>query len=168
MRLALVKQHPYLPKFIIIDEGFGCMDKIHLKNTCEFFEQLRGKTNEFDWMNIISHIEDLIHITDQHITIQTSTKKPKTSKIEFGNKPDVPDFEKVVQIKKLNLKENPIEPTEEELENDDSIDIVNYDSYKTFNCTICKKEYKTKYATNESLATGMVKHKKTKQHQSKL
>jgi DNA repair exonuclease SbcCD ATPase subunit len=70
MRTYLASNHPYMPNFMIIDEGFGCMDAQHLANMKEFLTKLGGKTR-LSWAIIISHIEELQQISDQQLIIKT-------------------------------------------------------------------------------------------------
>ena len=44
------------PNFIIIDEGFGCMDDKNLKNIGDVFSNIK---NVFDLILIITHKEEL-------------------------------------------------------------------------------------------------------------
>lgn len=68
LRLCLASHHPFLPSFMIIDEGFGCMDSAHLQNAKDFLQQLQ-KQNRFSWMLLISHIEDLHFAASCHLFV---------------------------------------------------------------------------------------------------
>lgn len=57
IRIGLIKISNYMtPNFIIIDEGFGCMDDKNLKNIGDVFSNIK---NVFDLILIITHKEEL-------------------------------------------------------------------------------------------------------------
>lgn len=62
IRIAFVSRHPSLPGFLIIDEGFGCMDPEHLTNMREFLDSLNHQSLGLSWLLIISHVDDLNQI----------------------------------------------------------------------------------------------------------
>lgn len=107
LRLSLANEHPYLPNFFIIDEGFGCMDADHLNNTCDFLTELNEKNN-FDWMLIISHIQELHHISNNYIIIDT---KDCISTIQSNAEINVPIIvrkskKNIDKTNKITKKEN--------------------------------------------------------------
>jgi DNA repair exonuclease SbcCD ATPase subunit len=96
MRLALLSNHPFLPGFIIIDEGFGSMDPEHLFNMKEFINNFNISNSiqrSFcSWMIIISHIEDLHYTSTSQLRIRTDQK----SQMTFGIEPQVPKNNMIV------------------------------------------------------------------------
>lgn len=138
LRLCLAKNHPYLPNFLIVDEGFGCMDKEHLNNTKEFLNQLH-LLNKFDWLIIISHIEELQNITKNNIKITSTNGK---SNILLGKIPNFPDS----QIN--NFKQ--LEKTVDVDPNDD----------KKLLCSVCNRSFLKKENAEQ-------RHINTKLHQQK-
>lgn len=64
IRICLLQSHPTLPEFLIIDEGFGCMDAEHLNKTRDLLEKLT-ELFHFNWVIVISHIDDLQTICKQ-------------------------------------------------------------------------------------------------------
>src|SRR6185437_10008926 len=133
MRLCLACNHPCLPNFFIIDEGFGCMDREHLENTKNFMESFNLQ-NKFNWMILISHIEDLHNITNKNIEINFSNGK---SKLLVGHIPEFP------------------EPTITAIDTENNEDIIKVeeDSEKLY-CEVCQKSFKnTSNAKTRHLAT---------------
>jgi DNA repair exonuclease SbcCD ATPase subunit len=56
MRLALTKCSPVSADFIMIDEGFGCMDKRNLHNLTDLMSMI---ADEFKFMFIVSHVPEI-------------------------------------------------------------------------------------------------------------
>lgn len=141
MRLTLSFNHPYLPGFFIIDEGFGCMDQEHLNNTTDFMKNLQNQ-KILDWILVISHIEELHYISDNHIKI---SKESTGSKIVLGDS-------SIIDLSMFNISI----PVETRIS-----DIVLKDDHLF--CNICNT--KLKLGKNESEnSTKKVKHVNTKKH----
>jgi exonuclease SbcC len=94
LRICLCKNHPILPTFLIIDEGFGCMDKLHLENTKDFFHLLE-MTKKFDYIIVISHLEELQTMTNKKLSIQ---QVDGVSRISAGVEITLPELTPNVQI----------------------------------------------------------------------
>jgi len=73
-----------------VDEGFGCMDLDHLNNTKDFFEKLNSKNN-YDWMLVVSHIEEMHHITKKRLEIK---RNKEGSHITSGVFRDLPEAQR--------------------------------------------------------------------------
>ncbi len=69
LRLCLVNNHPYLPNFMIIDEGFGSLDSETLIDMCQFIEKINAYVN-IDFLIVISHIEELNQIAKTKLVIE--------------------------------------------------------------------------------------------------
>ena len=67
IRIALAKNHPKLPSFLILDEGFGCMDNEHLTNVIEFLHQINA--TQLDWLLFVSHIPEMRSISASQIAV---------------------------------------------------------------------------------------------------
>jgi DNA repair exonuclease SbcCD ATPase subunit len=72
IRIAFASRHPTLPSFLIIDEGFGCMDPEHLSNMREFLNTIDNSPLNLDWILIVSHIDELNQVSSKHLSIQHS------------------------------------------------------------------------------------------------
>jgi hypothetical protein len=68
LRLALTSVTPASSDFIIIDEGFGCMDGENISRLSNMFALIAG---EYQFTFIISHVEELQNIIDQPLHIQS-------------------------------------------------------------------------------------------------
>jgi len=68
LRLALTKAAPASSNFIIIDEGFGCMDAENIRKLSDLFAII---TNEFQFTFIISHIDELQNIIENPLYIHS-------------------------------------------------------------------------------------------------
>lgn len=101
-RICLSQNQFSLPNFLIIDEGFGSMDDKHLDSTLEFLNKIKD-SNIYGWILIISHINDLHHICNQHITIK---KQQGTSIVNFG---DAKQRLALTEVKKYKQEDNPIQ-----------------------------------------------------------
>jgi len=66
------------PDFILIDEGFGSLDKENLGSVISLFDYMK---TQFKFTTIISHIENMRDMMDSIIEI---TKKDGVSKIQHG------------------------------------------------------------------------------------
>lgn len=82
LRIYLASSHPYLPNCLIIDEGFGCLDQIHLNNACNFIQKL--KKSQLNWLIIISHIDELNNITNNHLVINSFNDKSNIKSCEIN------------------------------------------------------------------------------------
>jgi DNA repair exonuclease SbcCD ATPase subunit len=67
LRLSLAANHPLSPSFVIIDEGFGCLDPQHLENTIEYLHKL--KIQNLDWLLFVSHLPQMKHISSTDVAI---------------------------------------------------------------------------------------------------
>ena len=87
--------------FLLIDEGFGCIDKYNMEKIMTLFESL-----DYNFIFIISHIEELNTIINAPLTITVNT--PTESHI--NNTKETPD--KVYAKVSINqlLPRNPIKP----------------------------------------------------------
>lgn len=65
------------PNFLIIDEGFGVLDAENMSHMSTLFSYLKGN---FDFVMVVSHLDSMRDIVDQHIEI---TKDNGFSKVEF-------------------------------------------------------------------------------------
>lgn len=141
MRICLAKNHPYLPNFLIVDEGFGCMDKEHLSNTKDFLAGLNNK-KYFDWIILISHIEELQYITKQNITIeQEDDSGVMKSTVKVGEQHSVPTS---------TLAISDVVKEEVMIDNEDG-----------YYCQACQKQFKKRVG-------GKEKHEGTKIHSTNL
>lgn len=68
LRLTLTNLHPFNPPLLIIDEGFGRLDKDHAANIREFLTQIKNQTR----IVFITHIDNLKNIADQAIVIKST------------------------------------------------------------------------------------------------
>lgn len=69
LRICFINNHPYLPEFLIIDEGFGSLDNESLIEMCDFIEKINACVS-LQFLIVISHIEELNQITKTRINIQ--------------------------------------------------------------------------------------------------
>lgn len=135
-RLILAENHNSLPRFLLIDEGFGCMDKPHLRKTLDFLENFKVK-NKFDWIIFISHIEDIHVVSDKNIKILREKKYQKEiSKIVFGEyynfNPELINQKVIMEIKSDNPNE-----------------IRNSEPDGKITCQICGKTYARSYKKHD-------------------
>jgi DNA repair exonuclease SbcCD ATPase subunit len=66
LRIALTSTLGGAPQFIIIDEGFGCMDQMNRANVPELFNAIRGI---YKFILVITHLQDLQAMFDHPIGI---------------------------------------------------------------------------------------------------
>ena len=108
IRLVLSNNHKYLPNFFIIDEGFGSLDSNHLEYAKEFLSKL-DIFNRFDWIIVISHINELHNITRNQLKIEIDGS---FSKIQIGERPNFSAIfsdikpEKVSNFNNLSIEAN--------------------------------------------------------------
>ena len=133
IRLCLVKNHPFLPNFIIIDEGFGCMDVDHLNNTKEFLDSL-NKYQDIEFIMIVSHIDELHYSAKMNLTISDNDGK---SNLKLGDDSVIPDTTKI---------------KESTIINDVSVIEEIDDGYK---CLACEKKYKNINSAPKHLETSL-------------
>jgi len=65
------------PNFLIIDEGFGVLDAENMSHMSTLFSYLKSN---FDFVMVVSHLDSMRDVVDQHIEI---TKDNGFSKVEF-------------------------------------------------------------------------------------
>lgn len=135
IRMCLARNHPFLPGFLIVDEGFGCMDARHLANMRDFLSGLRSYFEKTDFIMIISHIDELHSAADIDISISV---KDDRSYLVFGE-PNVLDLSVIPQKEIVT----------------DAGDIIEVG--EKYHCTVCKKDYMKKNGFIE-------KHIKTETH----
>lgn len=145
-RLVMASDHPYLPNCLIIDEGFGCMDKQHLDNIKEFLIKLKMQ-NKFDWMILISHIDDLKNITENNIIIK---RDGDMSKLVVGKIGIYPKFEKLENVNIVEISAINVEKIEE---------IYVIKDGKIY-CNLCKNNIRGDKDTHNKTKTHMSKMKK--------
>lgn len=93
LRLALTNVLPISSKFVMIDEGFGCLDETNLQKCIDFFSEL---SSEYDFIFIISHIDKLQNMLRNPLIITTTGK---TSHVENAN-----NYNEKINVKKLPIK----------------------------------------------------------------
>ena len=75
-----------MPMFMIIDEGFGCLDDVNMARVCEYLPEL---ARELSFMLIISHIDSLNTMITTPIIIDINKRgeaQNAISAITFGDK----------------------------------------------------------------------------------
>jgi ABC-type sulfate/molybdate transport systems ATPase subunit len=129
-----------MPNFLIIDEGFGCMDNEHLNNTKDFLMNIQSR---FDYIVLVSHIDNMIFNNALKIVGVGS------SEIKFGeyiSEPDATD----------QSDESAAPPMTDEVFESGKI-IIPYGS-RIF-CLLCRKSLK---------ATSKLSHEKAGYHKKAL
>src|SRR5690242_19997720 len=89
-RISFIKNMKYLPKFLIIDEGFGSLDKDNQERIKEILIQISENPKIFglDFMIIVTHLGEYQGLTNNNIDI-TQTEggegdvETKFSKVQF-------------------------------------------------------------------------------------
>jgi hypothetical protein len=81
LRLVLTENHPYMPNWLIIDEGFAVLDRENLAKVNKYLNKLDTKLKS--WLIIITNIPDFQQ--KKFISIDTSSGK---SFLKFG--PEIP------------------------------------------------------------------------------
>ena len=80
LRIAIIElANIPIPNFIIIDEGFTCMDETNIENVSILYEYLREK---YDFCLIVSHLNSLKAQSDSFINI-TKLHQNANSQIYF-------------------------------------------------------------------------------------
>lgn len=70
IRIALAKNHPSLPSFLILDEGFGCMDNENLTSVIDYLQQIN--TTQIDWLLFVSHIPEMRSISSTNVVVSSN------------------------------------------------------------------------------------------------
>jgi hypothetical protein len=142
IRIYLANNHAYLPNFLIVDEGFGCMDPAHLLNTKEFIQTMDAY-HQFDWIIIISHIAELNDIAETQIKIAIEND---VSRLVYGT---IPDYLENIEIDEIDA-------------NTYDANIFTQDDAGFWTCLACQKSYKK---NNDSFP---IAHSKGVTHVKKL
>jgi len=98
-----------MPNFLIIDEGFGCLDDINVHKVCECLPEL---AREFNFMMIISHTEELNTIVDLPIDIHVAPTGDGKSVISSLKHGDSVTIVPVIEMDKKAKGKEPAEPKE--------------------------------------------------------
>jgi len=75
-----------MPRFIIIDEGFGCIDETNMIKVCEYMPEL---ARELEFMLIVSHTDALSALITVPLNIQMGIGAGSTSGLRFGTEIEV-------------------------------------------------------------------------------
>jgi DNA repair exonuclease SbcCD ATPase subunit len=147
LRLSIRKYIGKFPKFMIIDEGFGCLDADNLDHIKEMLIKLMSDPalSGLDFMMIISHSESIESLSNDRIKIEPELIGDHTFSIcHYGDKPivniskctsadvaSVPKVKKIVAPKKSTSKSA-------------SVQLITHPDYPAFvikdnkqYCTIC-------------------------------
>jgi len=94
-RISFIKNMKYLPKFLIIDEGFGSLDKDNQERIKEILIQISENPKIFglDFMIIVTHLNEYQGLTDKNIDItqigeDTNGEDAKFSRVQYGERVD--------------------------------------------------------------------------------
>jgi hypothetical protein len=134
-----------MPKFFIIDDGFGTIDSTHIKNVASFLQSVSSK---FKWLLIMGHREEIMAYCDIHIAISSIDE---VSNIIFGDE---------IKTKSMTDFKEEIKESKKEKSLTDIIQssMLLSDIFKKRDsglyCTICKKQFKL---STESFKTKHVK-----------
>lgn len=145
--LGLKNEHT--PDFLIIDEGFSCMDHIHLNKVKEYIIKL-SNMNIFKWMIFISHNEDLQMNTTNYFKINIINNK---SKLLYG---EIPKLDMFLNIKDKKFISNNINNINN---NSEEIFEIDCDDHMKVRCIACNKSIKI---------SAKVKHSQTSTHLKRL
>lgn len=77
-RLVLTQVLPASAKFLIIDEGFGCMDEHNIAKMPKFLEAIMNITN-LQYIIIISHVAELNETVDAKLVIKMNNNRAHIS-----------------------------------------------------------------------------------------
>jgi hypothetical protein len=143
------------PNILILDEGFGCLDK---KNFVEVAKVLKTLKNKFKSILIITHIEELKSYADQIINI---TRAQNESKLISGGGTNG-DFEPLQMLKmnlveELSVKSKELEVSREKINVEQTEKRVKKESDKL------AKEDAVKQAKEEKISKQQVKEDAAKQ-----
>lgn len=89
-RIAFIKNIPSLPKFLIIDEGFGSLDSENRELAKNALHKIAYERSYIDFILIISHQNEFNDISEKQIVVkQLESKKEKgllVSRVQFGER----------------------------------------------------------------------------------
>ena len=83
-RIAFINNISGLPKFLIVDEGFGSLDEANRSLAKDALCKIVYEKKYLDFMIIISHQNEFNNISKSHIIIEQMGNTKKYSKILFG------------------------------------------------------------------------------------
>lgn len=102
IRIVFILGHPYLPNFLIIDEGFGQLDKGHLDHFKLYLQGFK-EIEQLKFIMVISHIDGIEETCDTKLLITTAeSSKIRSSQLIFGDPDIVPMSELVVAKQREN------------------------------------------------------------------
>lgn len=143
--------------FLIIDEGFGCLDK---ENFDELNRLLHFMKTQYKMILIISHIPELQESMDYKIIIQRKLINTKMySLIQYGRY--IEEFEYLVNSDEKQETKKSKSQKSDTLPMGKKEDIVLDKTKKEFECLVCKKKLKYKGKSWE-------RHIASKSHRQKL
>lgn len=143
-----------VPRFMIIDEGFGCLDDANMIRLCEYLPEL---ARELRFMLIVSHIDSLNTMITTPLVIDVNAGANGVSAIHFGKKvvhavatpsPGVVASQRVVarRTKKSERERVVIDPA-----------IVDKRADGTLFCKICGSDF-----------ADWIRHARTKKHTKRV
>ena len=144
-----------MPNFLIIDEGFGCLDANNLLAVTKMLHKIK---KYFDFVLIISHIQELQNLSDIQLLITTDSRG--ISRLCNCNEP------KEYRITGRDIQKN---KSKEETKNDGSgdfsciVDTGDTGAWK-LKCTICGTKLQSKTTASRHLASQGHKNKAAKNH----
>jgi DNA repair exonuclease SbcCD ATPase subunit len=165
LRISIRKCVDKFPKFMIIDEGFGCVDRENLVNVQTAMTNLvNNKDSDLDFMLVISHIESMESISNQSIKIQQDLFQTQDqngadteilfSRCAYGTRPEIPD--------RVEPTTPSVPAQETQYEDHTFMSIVNGKRH----CSICKQDY-TLYANSETNKKKNSDHSTSEGHKKK-
>ena len=126
-----------MPKFLIIDEGFGCLDTANLGLVTQL---LHGIKKHFDFILIISHIGELQNLSDIKLEITRSgsiSSIRNTDKIiEYMIKGTAPQESKPATSSATKSEV----ATTATIVACDKLEVIEKNGTKYYYCKYCKKE----------------------------
>lgn len=130
-----------MPRFLIIDEGFGCLDTINLGHVAQM---LHGIKKYFDFILIISHIGELQNLSDIKLAITqndniSAIKNCDTSTeyvIKGYSAPDTRLSSRTVSTSMSDVKKTP--PKTES--SSGKLETITRNGTEYFYCKYCKVE----------------------------
>ena len=143
-----------MPKFLIIDEGFGCLDAINLGLVTELLHRIK---KYFDFILIISHIGELQNLSDIKLAISHVNG---ISNIKNTETPIVYKFSGVESKSIATNREKPstLTPNTVTSTKSDDLETVTRGNVEKIYCKLCKKDLLKRPGVE-------VKHIATKGHQ---
>jgi DNA repair exonuclease SbcCD ATPase subunit len=169
-RIAFIKCIPSLPKFLIIDEGFGSLDNTNRELAKNALSKIAYDKKYIDFILIISHQDEFNNISQSNIEIKQIPDKDKNSgrfysQVQFGS-----NITPMKCIDKADYKEpnNNDEQIDEGLIEFEEKNMI-YDVKKTlFHCLICRPN-KPYVCTKNNIQSIRNDHiTKCNSHKSKL